>query len=288
MKINKEELQEIFKGIYNGEELKFNELYTKYYNLIYSVAFSILKNKENAEDITQTIFTKIYGLPKKQLPAKYEASWLYTITKNEALNYIRKHRNNVNIVEAYLIDNDNQIDNIISKDAYNRIMSKLNEKEREIVSLKIVSNLSFREISKLLNTPIGTVQWIYYKSLNTLKLLITNLSICIITIAFFIGRKIKKKEKNEELQLAESNNNQEKESIEITTEKQINQTVLNNLIEEQVKKEQYEKYNTIIEDTIIQVEKRNLNVVDIGLLSLSGICLFFTIVFSIILIKHKR
>ena len=115
MKINKEELHEIFEGIKNNDELKFNELYTKYYKLIYSIALSILKNKENSEDVAQTIFTKIYSLPKKQLPKQGEASWLYTTTKNESINYLKKVRNDTSINNVYFMTEDSEIEDIISK-----------------------------------------------------------------------------------------------------------------------------------------------------------------------------
>ncbi len=287
MKINKEELHNIFDGIYHGEELKFNELYTKYYNIVYSVAFSILKNKENAEDISQTIFTKIYGLPKQQLPTKYEASWLYTITKNEALNYIRKHKNIINIDAAYYVTEENSIEKIISKDAYNRIMSKLNEKEREIVSLKLVSNLPFREIAKLLNMPIGTVQWKYYKSLNTLKLLLTNLSIFIITISLFIVEKVKKgNNKNEEIQEIEN----EREGTENIKTNDIVQ-----LPSEDTKGETLKERENIVEQEIVEEIKENEEVnnvqasnLEVWYLSISGIFLFFTIIFTVIFIKHNK
>ncbi len=84
--INKQELHNIFKGIANKEENEFNKLYEKYNKLVYRISFSILKNKENSEDITQTVFTKIWNMNTNNLPTNSEASWLYTITKNETLN----------------------------------------------------------------------------------------------------------------------------------------------------------------------------------------------------------
>lgn len=49
--INKEELHSIFNGIASKNEIDFNKLYNKYSRLVYAVAFSILKNKEDSEDI---------------------------------------------------------------------------------------------------------------------------------------------------------------------------------------------------------------------------------------------
>ena len=85
--INKEELHSIFKILrVDKEENTFNELYNKYGNLVYSIAFSLLKNKENSEDVKQIVFSKIWQMEQDKLPTKNETSWLYTLTKNEALN----------------------------------------------------------------------------------------------------------------------------------------------------------------------------------------------------------
>ena len=154
-KINKNELHQIFTNLRNNKEKSFNELYEKYNKLIYAIAFAILKNKENSEDIVQIVFTKIYGLEAEKLPTSNEASWLYTLTKNEALNYIRKQKNEVNLEEIENIPyDDNEIQEIIDRDAYNRIIKKLSPQEKEIVNLKILGDMKFKDIAKLLDMPI--------------------------------------------------------------------------------------------------------------------------------------
>ena len=201
--INKEELHEIFIEIANKNEDEFNKLYEKYNGLVYAISFSILKNKENCEDITQIVFTKIWNMNKENLPKANEASWLYSLTKNETLNFLRKERDSINIDDIYYISDDKDLNDVTEKDSYNRIISKLDEKEQEIVSLKVLSGLSFKEIAGILNMPIGTVQWRYYKALHSLKILIANLSMFILTTAIFIANKTvfknRKKLANEEV-----------------------------------------------------------------------------------------
>ena len=50
----------------------------------------------------------------------------------------------------------------------------LDDTEKEIISLKVISGLAFDEISKLLNKPTGTIKWKYYRSIYTLRLLLSN------------------------------------------------------------------------------------------------------------------
>lgn len=154
-KINAKELHQIFVDLRENRDKSFNELYEKYYKLIYAIAFSILKNRENSEDIVQTVFTKIYRLDNEKLPESNEASWLYTLTKYETLNYMKKQKNEEALDEIIDISyEDIELKKVINEDSYKRLVEKLDEKEREIVNLKIIGDMKFKDISKLLDMPI--------------------------------------------------------------------------------------------------------------------------------------
>ena len=183
--INKQELHSMFQQIANKNEEEFNQFYEKYHILVYRIAFSILKNKEDSEDVGQKVFLKIWKMEQEKLPTNNEASWLYAITKNETLNYLRSQKQELNIDDIYYIADEKQ-------ESYHKIIAKLNQKEQEIVSLKIISKLSFKEIAQMLNMPIGTIQWKYYKSLYTLRILLGNLTILIVSVlSLQIGRTAK-------------------------------------------------------------------------------------------------
>ena len=281
--VNKEELHNIFEGIASNNEILFNELYEKYGNLVYGIAFSILKNKENSEDIVQKVFFKIWKMDKDKLPKECEATWLYELTKNETLDFLKTIKMEPNIDELYYISDENkEISEVMDQDSYNRIITKLNWKEQEIISLKILSNLSFKEISQILNIPIGTVKWKYYKSIHTLKLLLGNLGMFIIT--FTMSLKI-------------VFSNQRKES-QLTDEIQGNDSIpdTSTTSTEQPKTETSESYREDIDNTIkddethqivIQEQVNINNYYEIGILSVSAIFLIFTIIFAIIFAKHQ-
>ena len=170
-KINKKELHELFQELHNKNQQAYNQLYEKYYKLVYGIVFSIIKNKNDSEDVSHEIFTKIYKLDSKKLPNDHEASWLFTVCKNESLLFLRKFKPNISIEEIYeLPENNSEIDTVLDIDYYNRIISGLKEDEKMIVSLKVLSNFTFRKISQIMNIPIGTVQWKYYNAINSLKI----------------------------------------------------------------------------------------------------------------------
>lgn len=288
--INKEELHSIFIGIKDNNELAFNKLYEKYRKLVYAITFSILKNKENSEDLVQNVFIKLWRMEKNKLPTNNEASWLYSMTKNETLNFLRSQKEEINIDEIYYIaSEDKELNEIIEKDAYNKIISRLNKEEQEIVSLKILSNLSFKEISLMLNMPVGTIQWKYYKSLHTLKILLSNLSMYIVTIGIFIRNRIKNKHQRADQLETEPKpeNNIEQED---TKKEQLDEVERENLKEHENIVNDNEKNENMQENTIASISKENINInpIDIGLISLANIFLVVTITFFIIFIKHQQ
>ena len=285
-KIKKQDIHLIFQQIRNGDNSKLNDLYSKYNKLIYGIAFSILKNKEDSEDILQIVFTKIFEMDKEKLPTNNETSWIYSLTKNETLNYLRKQKEDVNLDDIYYIaEEDEELNKIIEKDKYNRIISKLNEQEREIVSLKILSNMSFKEISLLLKMPIGTVQWKYYTALHTLKLLLGNISMLILGILLYItntsGRHME--EENLDSEISTENESNEKDQ----TENQASSSIESN-IDSSTSTDDIIMQNEIIEvPEPEEMTYENTNI-SVGILSLTGIFLLFSIIFTIIFIKRQQ
>lgn len=273
-RIDEKELKKLFTELKssNNNRVAFETLYQKYNKLVYRIAFTILKNKEDSEDVVQAVFSKIYTLSKDKLPLDNISTWIYSVTKNESISLFRKKKNTLDLDSIYEIaDTDNEINNIVDQDSYNRLISRLNDKEKEVVSLKVLTNLTFDEIAKLLNESAGTVKWRYYKSIHTLKLLLSNLGMFIIT--FVIGLKTmtinKNKIQSEQSTAPDKEANQEKEDSQNITE---------SIIQEETK-------NTDLED--VYKEENNINYYDIGIIAISGVFLLFTIIFIINFIKHQ-
>lgn len=281
-KINIEELRKIFIEIKNDNKFAFEELYKKYNKLIYKIAYSILKNKQDAEDIVQIVFTKIYSIDKEKLPNSNEASWIYSVTKNETINYLKNKKNNIDLDSIYEIEDDSdEINKIINKDSYNRLISKLNENEREIISLKILSNLSFEEIGKVLNVPTGTIKWRYYKSVHTLKLLLSNLTMFI--VSFVSSIIILKNKTKSELPIKEDSN--------IKNNNIVNEDKTENCKDELVKRDDSimveDKNSQTQENVIIENQYNNNNYIGKSFIGISVIFFVITIYFSIIFAKYQ-
>lgn len=306
-KINEQELHTLFQKLKEEDKTAYEELYEKYSSLVYQIAFSILKNKENAEDIMQNVFIKIGNLSKEKLPSNYEASWLYSVTKNESISYLRKNKETLQIEEIEEKGKEDTIEEVVGKNTYQNIISSLEKKEKQIISLKVEIGLSFKEIAKLLNMPIGTVQWKYYKSLHSLKLLIGNLSLFIVTATFSMAHFMQKQRKSTNIEQSTVEDNatineitstssiednkakNTQESMVTSENKRENVALDSNFMKneiEQIQKEQ-EIQQSQVEQENLQVDKTLETWIDIGLISLTSLFLCATIFFSIIFAHHK-
>ena len=278
--VREEELNELFlelKGV--NKDIAFQKIYTQYNKLIYGIAFGILKNKEDAEDIVQIFFSKLYTIEKEKLPREKIASWIYTVIKNEAISLLRKKKDHFDIETIYEIeDKDNEINNLIDKEEFNKLISKLDDKEREIITLKIIAGLPFEEIAKLLNKPSGTIKWRYYKSIHTLKLLLSNLAMFILTFVIGLKTLFNKESKIESNEEEKIENNRLDDTNE-TQKSETTEDVINSTNDESDKI--YE--NTIVEES----HEHNINYIGIGILSMSSIFLCITIIFTLLFIKYQ-
>ena len=288
-KINVKELEELFIEIKYGNKIAFEKLYNNYNKLIYSIAYSILKNKQDAEDVAQIVFEKLYSIDKDKLPTRNESSWLYSVTKNETINYLKHNKNNIDLDSIYNIEDDNnEINKIIDQDSYNRLIDKLNDKEKEIISLKIVSNLSFEEIGKLLKEPTGTIKWKYYKAVNTLKILLSNFGMFIITFVIWIKTLFNKKASDKVEQDKTIGNNTTEQTRENTNDEtkkgqeNLKDEVKSDISESQ-DNETKDEINIIIQPTNTEI----INNSGVFILSISFIFFIVTIIFSIIFAKYQ-
>ena len=277
--------EEIFELLKTNRKLGIEELYKNYSKLVFGVIYSILKNTDETEDVMQNVFIKIFKLNNEKLPTKSHLSWLYSVAKNETINYIKKNSKEKNFENLYEIsDNDTEIEKVLDKEYFNKLIEKLPPKQQEILSLKIVSNLSFREIANILNMKIPAVQWHYYKSLNTIKLLLGNV------ITIFVGVFLYMKTKGVELR-DEENKTLEKQNIAKDEEKReddnksVNQG--SELQEETNGADNYTGKNEtieIIDQVTSSAASSTNNTVQFGIIATT---ILIVIIFSILLIKRQ-
>lgn len=307
--IDEKELHEIFDKMRKEDKKSYEELYKKYYKLVYNIAFSILKNKENAEDISQNVFIKIGNLKKEKLPNSYEASWLYTVTKNECISLFRKTKETLTIEDIKNENLEDEIEGLIQKNSYEKMMENLEKIEKQIIFLKVEAGYSFKEIARLLKMPIGTVQWKYYKSLHALKLLIANLSMFVIGVVtcLFNNSRLKESKVEQDENKTEDNkeqgstieDNQKQDSVQ--NQKDNKNTIKHENIAEDISNENSNTIENIVQNELIEniireetkIESCNITVdrtmfKNAILYGLTNVFLCFSIFFTIIVVKNQQ
>lgn len=158
--------RKMIEGLKKGCEESFEECYYQYKNLVYYVAIKIVHNKELAEELVQDTFIKMYQSINK-FDGHYFQAWLLTITKNLALNELKKHKIEIEYGD-YLVLDELDAKNEMRKLLYD-LEHVLNPKEYEIFILRIVYDMKQREIAEYLHIPIGTVGWTYQEALKKVK-----------------------------------------------------------------------------------------------------------------------
>lgn len=266
------------------KKIIFDELYKKYNKMVYKIAFSILKNDDDANDIMQSVFLKIYKMPKQNLPASGEMSWLYTVTKNEALNHInKKYNKDISLDEVNEISKESiELQKVLEDEKINRLLKNLNDEEKEIVKLKIIGDFSFKEIAKMLGKSESTVKWKYYKSLNIIKVLYTNIAICIISLGIYVN--LRNKDRKTYINQSEDN-----EQTNVTIDIQENQIQEDSAIisdkQESGKEENIFEYEQGIEleNSTVQ-ESQELNIDKSQSVNMLEVTIFIVLIISIVTI----
>lgn len=206
---NKEYIQKSFiKWIKDRNDINYEKFYNSAKQLVYKVAFSYLKNQEDCDDLVQDVFIKIYNLKNDKLPSYNELSWLYSITKNSSINFIKSRKPELPTNEVFEIqDTRDELEQIIDRDKFNNLIYNLPYKEKEIITLKILGEFSFKEIASLLDMKIANVKWYYYKSIKTLRLALGNMAMCIITFTLYLKARKTEIDKRQNVEEIEGNQN---------------------------------------------------------------------------------
>jgi RNA polymerase sigma factor (sigma-70 family) len=137
-----------------------------------SYAARIIGDSERAHDVVQETFVET----GKRRPAEVTAKWLFTVCRNRALNVCRKERRLQFVGEAVLetAAEDNQIPSqqLEAKEAsgfLHRIIATLPLRQQEVLQLRFQNNLSYTEISEIMNTSVSNIGVLIHTALKELR-----------------------------------------------------------------------------------------------------------------------
>ena len=153
-----------------GDTSALEALYVQTERAVYALALSILRDPEEAQDVTQEVYLKVRAAAHLYVPQGKPLAWLFTITKNLCRD-VQRTRGRTDQAPEGLEDDarfsyvSDPTDRLVLEAA----LKTLGDEERQVVLLHAVSGLKHREIAQDLGLPLSTVLSRYNRALKKLK-----------------------------------------------------------------------------------------------------------------------
>ena len=168
-----------------GQQSSFSELIDEYKNMVFSLSYKMTNSLEDAEDISQEVFIRVYKSLYNFNPNYKFSTWLYQITLNICRDRFRKgkipsvsldtplNKDDQKDLRSIIPDNQNNPEDIImgveQTNFINDLITSLPLKYREVIILRHLKDLSYDEMSKILNISLGSVKTRLFRARELLK-----------------------------------------------------------------------------------------------------------------------
>ncbi|MDW3647519.1 MAG: sigma-70 family RNA polymerase sigma factor [Bacteroidia bacterium] len=188
---NTKEDRELVAAAQRGENKAFETLLKKYRKSVYYLLLKMVKNADDAEDLTQEAFAKAFNSIEK-FDSKFAFStWLFRIATNNCIDFIRKKRVQTISIDSSIEGDDGSSMRFDVKDEnldpneamlkqqrkryLNMAIERLPEKYRTLVELRYFRELSYEEVATELSIPLGTVKAQLFRARELLNQELKNL-----------------------------------------------------------------------------------------------------------------
>jgi RNA polymerase sigma-70 factor, ECF subfamily len=155
------------------DEMAFREIVERYQSKVFSIIYGILRNRNDAEDIAQQVFAKVYFSIKNFDSRSSLLTWIYKITVNECYDYLRKKRVRKLVYESDFtqedadrmqssepaVDGAAPVDTqLAQRDLIMKLLGKIPEEERSLILLKEVEGHSVEELAQMTGMNENTIK----------------------------------------------------------------------------------------------------------------------------------
>lgn len=157
-----------------GDMQAFEELMERYQKKVYNIALRMLKSEQDALDVSQEVFLRLYhALPSFKGDSAF-STWIYRITLNMSIDFNRKQKKRADQVSLSLYDSEGEEYHLPLADyrsdpqqvlsdreairAYQRALDRLPGDQRQAVMLRDVTGLSYQEIAEVMDCNMGTIK----------------------------------------------------------------------------------------------------------------------------------
>lgn len=170
--MNDRQFEENIRRICGNDRDGLRQIYEDYCPMIYSVVLEVVQNREDAEDIASEFFIRLWDIAPSYRPGNGHRAWMITIARNMAVDLVRRRKReslSAEIPDYLQAGEAFPEEHLCCRFSLEQELKRLKKEEREIVNLKIMGELTFREIAEIMKKPQGTVAWCYRKAIQKLK-----------------------------------------------------------------------------------------------------------------------
>lgn len=167
---------EIIKSIANGDRKAFQQLYQLYAKKVYNTALSYAQDEQDAEEITQDVFSKIFRSAGKFKGDSALSSWIYRITINTSLNLIKKRKR-----FSFLTFGDQQVEEtdfehpgilLENKEAAKtlfKVIDGLPDNQKTAFILSFVEELPRQEVADIMGVSLKAIESLLQRAKKNLR-----------------------------------------------------------------------------------------------------------------------
>ena len=173
---------QLIQRVLDGDDTAFSALVKKHQKSVHALAWRKTGDFHVAEEITQDTFLKVYqNLSTLKEPQKF-AGWLYVIATNYCKMWMRKKRLSTQSLEdtsiaelekatysGYVIAENERTAAEAQREVVKKLLAKLQESERTVITLYYLGGMTYEEISKFLGVSVGTIKTRIYRARQRLK-----------------------------------------------------------------------------------------------------------------------
>ncbi|MCR5232285.1 MAG: RNA polymerase sigma factor [Lachnospiraceae bacterium] len=157
------------------------EIYECYIGYVYRIIYDIVRNPQTAEDITSDFFIRLWERSAQYRSGNGHRGYLATIARNMTIDYLRKTGHEELLAgtddddsgpDALSLQTDNSPspeDSAVSDLSVEQALDKLKPVYRQIVTMKVLGEMTFQEIADTMEMPLGTVTWNYREAIKQLR-----------------------------------------------------------------------------------------------------------------------
>ncbi|WP_369018126.1 RNA polymerase sigma factor [Thermatribacter velox] len=178
--------REIIQEVLQGNTELFRLLVQKYERAVFNYVFRMVRQREEAEDLTQETFVKAFCALRKYDSSYEFSTWIFRIALNVCRDFFRRRKFAfLSLSQPVGEEGEEELEQLVEQSAFSdpdgvvldkemvlemeKAIARLPLKLREVIVLRHIENLSYEEIAKITGLPLGTVKTYLHRARKKLK-----------------------------------------------------------------------------------------------------------------------